>query len=172
VGPQWADALLASQVGKQSGNFRVSTAPQWAAGTEVDGQEGGGSLAIFKDTKYPAAAYTFVQWMLTNPQAQAMNYDSGYGWPTTKTGAKLSQLDAKIPFYGGQVPGPIYKKSNNSTPQNWQWGPNYGAVSTDLNNYLAQALSGKGTIWQALQKEEKTELQELKAKGISAKAAS
>jgi multiple sugar transport system substrate-binding protein len=172
VGPQWADALLAQQVGSQSGQFRVAEAPQWVAGDQVDGQEGGGSLAVFKDTKYPAAAYTFVQWMLTNPQAQVLNYDSGYGWPTTTSGGKIPQLSQTIPYFGGQNPGPIYTKSNQATEQNWQWGPNYNSVSTDLNNYLAQALSGHGTIWSALQQEEATELQELKSQGISAEAAS
>jgi multiple sugar transport system substrate-binding protein len=172
VGPQWADALLAQQAGSQSGQFRVSEAPQWVAGHQVDGQSGGGTLAVFKDTKYPAAAYTFVQWMLTNPQAQVLNYEAGYGWPTTTSGAKISQLNAKIPYLGGENPGPIYAKSNETTDQNWQWGPNYNSVTSDLNNYLAQALSGHGTIWQALQHEEATELQELKSQGISAEAAS
>ena len=51
-------------------------------------------------------------------------------------------------------------------------GSDYNSVSTDLNNDLAQALSGHGTIWQALQQEEASELQELKAQGISAEAAS
>lgn len=171
VGPQWADALLAQQVGSQSGNFRVATAPQWTAGHQVDGQEGGGSLAVFKDTKYPAAAYTFVHWMLTNPQAQVMNYESGYGWPTTTSGAKMSQLNQKLPYFAGQNPGPIYQQSNQTTNQGWEWGPNYSSVSTDLNNYLAAALSGKSTIWQALQHEQSTELSELRSMGVSATTA-
>jgi multiple sugar transport system substrate-binding protein len=171
VGPQWSDALLESQVASQAGNFKVSEAPQWVAGKQVDGQEGGGSLAVFKDTKYPKAAYTFVNWMLTNPQAQLLNYNSGYGWPTTNSGSKLSALDAKIPYFGNQNPGPIYSASNTATNQAWQFGPNYSTVTTDLNGYLAQALSGQMTIWQAMQKEQATEMARLKDAGISAVAA-
>jgi multiple sugar transport system substrate-binding protein len=171
VGPQWADALLASQVGSQAGNFKISTAPQWNAGTQVDGQEGGGSLAVFKNTKNPKAAATFVEWMLTNPSAQSLNFKSGYGWPTTTSGAKIPDLSAKLPYFGNQDPQAIYSASNAATQQDWQWGPNYSTVTTDLNGYLAQALSGQMTVWQAFQKEQTTELARLKAAGISAVAA-
>jgi multiple sugar transport system substrate-binding protein len=171
VGPQWSDALLESQVASQKGNFKVAEAPQWNAGTHVDGQEGGGSLAVFKDTKYPKAAYTFVNWMLTNPQAQLLNYNSGYGWPTTHSGSQLKVLNAPIAYFGNQNPGPIYAASNSATDQSWQFGPNYSTVTTDLNGYLAQALSGQMTIWQAMQKEQATELSRLKDAGISAVSA-
>jgi multiple sugar transport system substrate-binding protein len=168
VGPQWADALLASQAASQSGQFRVTTAPQWVAGKQVDGQEGGGSLAVFKDTKYPQAATEFVKWMLTNPQAQSLNYQSGYGWPTTYSGGKISDLAAPVPYFGGENPDAVYTKSNETTDQSWQWGPNYSTVTTDFNNLLAKALSGQTTIWQAFQREQTTELARLKAAGISA----
>ncbi len=172
VGPQWADALLASQAAAQSGNFRVSEAPQWVAGHQVDGQEGGGSLAVFKDTAHPQEAFTFVDWMLTNPVAESLNYKSGYGWPTTISGSKLPDLSAKLPYFGGQNPEPIYAASNNATNQSWQWGPNYSTVTSDLNALLANALSGRMTIWQALQQEQAKELAGLKALGINAVSAS
>lgn len=171
VGPQWADALLASQVASQSGKFRVATAPQWTTGKQVDGQEGGGSLAVFKDTKHPQAAYEFVKWMLTDPQAQSLNYQSGYGWPTTKSGAKIPDLDQSVPYFGGQNPQQIYQASNDATDQSWQWGPNYSTVTTDFNDLLAKALSGQTTIWQAFQQEQTKELGRLKAAGIDAVSA-
>ncbi|MEN3271109.1 extracellular solute-binding protein [Pseudonocardia sp.] len=171
VGPQWADSLLSSQVTSQAGTFAISTAPQWTAGTQVDGQEGGGSLAVFKNTTHPEAAYTFVKWMLTDPQAQSLNFKSGYGWPTTTSGGTIPELDAKLPYFKDQNPKPIYSASNAATQQDWQWGPNYATVTTDLNGLLAKALSGQSTIWQALQQEQTTELARLKAAGINATTA-
>lgn len=171
VGPQWSDALLASQAASQNGDFKIAEAPQWSAGQQVDGQLGGGSLAVFKNTKHPGAAYSFVKWMLTDPQAQSLNFESGYGWPTTMSGSKISALSKSLPYFGGQNPEAIYGASNAATQQDWQWGPNYSTVTTDLNGLLAQALSGKMTIWQALQQEQTTELNRLKSAGINAVSA-
>jgi multiple sugar transport system substrate-binding protein len=168
VGPQWADALLAAQVQSQSGNFNVATAPQWVAGKQVDAQSGGGSLAVFKNTKYPEAAYEFVKWMLTDPTAQSLNYKSGYGWPTTTSGAKIPDLDQPVPYFGDQNVKSIYQASNAATPQDWQFGPNYSTVTTDFNELLAKALSGQMTIWEAFQQEQAKELDRLKAAGINA----
>jgi len=171
VGPQWSDALLESQVASQKGKFSISTAPQWQAGKQVDGQEGGGSLAVFKDTKYPEAAYTFVKWMLTNPEAQSLNYQSGYGWPTTHSGAKLPELSQALPYFNNENAAPVYEASNAATDQDWQWGPNYSTVTSDFNDLLAKAMSGQMTIWEAFQQEQAKELSELKAAGIQAVSA-
>lgn len=168
VGPQWGDALLTSDVAVQAGNFRVAKSPQWQAGQSSGAQQGGGSLVVFKDTKYPKQALQFIEFMQNNPSAIKMNIDAGYGWPLTKAGnGSPALITANSSYFGGQHVGSLFAKSNASTRQNWQWGPNMETVFSEFGTGLASALAGHGTIWQAFQKEQTADVAELKAAGIA-----
>jgi multiple sugar transport system substrate-binding protein len=168
IGPQWGDALLAEDVAGQSGNIHVAKTPQWRAGQSNEAQQGGGSLVIFNDTKYPRQALSFIEFMQNNPSAINMVIKSGYGWPLTLAGSASSTLiTANSAYFGGQLAGSLFAKSNATTAETWQWGPNMETVFSEFGTDLAGALGGHGTIWQAFQKEQTTDVSELKAAGIA-----
>ena len=120
VGPQWADALLArSPVASPASSASRRPRSGWP-GIRWTGRRWRLAGRVQGHGIRPRP--TLAQWMLTNPQAQVLNYKSGYGWPTTTSGAKIPEVNATTPYFGGQNPGPIYTKSNQATEQNWQWG--------------------------------------------------
>jgi multiple sugar transport system substrate-binding protein len=167
ISAQWFDAILRDDAPHTKGDWRVAETPQWTAGVNDEAQYGGSTTAVFKDTKHPRAALTFAKWINMNPQAIKLDVKAGYGWPATIKGPNTPALEGPRKYFGGEHVEKIFRKDATATKEDWQWGPNMPAVISNLDNLLSKALTGHGTIWQAIQKEQKAEVATLKSEGIS-----
>jgi len=167
VSAQWFDAILRDDAPKSSGDWRVAELPQWAKGINSEAQFGGSTTVVFKDSKNPKDALVFAKWLNMNPAAIKLDVKAGYGWPATNAGTKTPALTGPRPYFGGEHVERVFRKDSAATKEDWQWGPNFTEVRTNLDNLLSAALTGHGTLWQAIEKEQHAEVAALRAAGLS-----
>jgi multiple sugar transport system substrate-binding protein len=66
----WGPSYFASYVtSKSAGDWVQGTFPQWVAGVNSDGNWGGSTYPVFSESKHPAQAAAFSEWLTASPQA-------------------------------------------------------------------------------------------------------
>ena len=66
----WGPSYFASYVtSKSAGDWVQGTFPQWTAGGNSDGNWGGSTYPVFTESKHPAQAAEFSEWLCASPQA-------------------------------------------------------------------------------------------------------
>ena len=120
----WAPSFLEGIAKNTAGDWRVALLPQWSAGANVSGNDGGGAYVASATTKYPQAAAEFLEFMNTNPQSAAYLALQEFRFPTTVKEAQSSTfLSQKVQFFGGQEVNRILVGINNTVPRNFEWSP-------------------------------------------------
>src|SRR5207245_9059982 len=59
----WAPSYFAPDVKLSMGQWRASSLPQWTAGTKVGADWGGSTYPVFSESKHPAQAAVFSEWL-------------------------------------------------------------------------------------------------------------
>ncbi len=61
----WGQNTIATNAATTSGDWAVAPLPNWGS-TSADGNWGGSTTVVFKDSKHPAQAAVFAEWLNTN----------------------------------------------------------------------------------------------------------
>ena len=140
----WAPSFLESIAKNTAGDWRVALLPQWTAGANVSGNDGGGAYVASATTKYPQAATEFLEFMSTNPKAAAYLALDEFRFPTTlKEASSPTFLSQKVSFFGGQEVNRIFAGINNTVPKNFEWSPFNDFVGSSFLDTVAVALANK-----------------------------
>lgn len=146
VGAVWNGALIATGLPGESGKWAVAPMPQWSAGQDAAGNEGGSSTAVLKGCTHPQQAARFAEWMSTDP-ASATNLIKVTGiYPAATSALSLPAVNQPQAYFGGQNIYPVFRDAAAHTATTWQWGPTMTQVEADFASALTAAGSGQGTI--------------------------
>jgi multiple sugar transport system substrate-binding protein len=153
----WGPYFLTSVAANTSGLWRAASLPQWIAGADVSGNEGGGATVGYAGTKYPAAVTSFLEYTVLNPSAATFLAQKQFRFPVTHAEASdPAFLSEKVPFYGGQQVNAVFAQIANGVDKSFQWAPFNDYVASAFADTVSKAFAGKQTnllpalqAWQA-----------------------
>lgn len=165
VSAVWGANSISSGAPKTSGKWAVAPMPQWTAGANVSGAWGGSSNVVFKGSKHPAEAAKFILWLNTSTEALNALIAGANLYPASTAGDQLPALSEGVPFYGNQ---PIYKLFGEAGKaiSPFTWGPTMTQTYSDVSDGFGSALSGSGTLEDALKTGQEKTIAALEAQSI------
>jgi multiple sugar transport system substrate-binding protein len=169
VSAAWGANSISSGAPATAGKWAVAEAPQWKAGDNASGNWGGSSTAVFKDSKHPYEAAKFALWLNTSDEALTMLNKSANLYPAAKSGLKLAVLKEGVPFYGNQPIYNVFAKASSEVAADFVWGPTMTQTYNDVSDGFKAAVSGNGTLIDALKTGQTDTIAALKAQSIPVK---
>jgi multiple sugar transport system substrate-binding protein len=164
----WAPSYFQPDAKKTMGDWRAAPLPQWTAGASVSGDWGGSTYPVFSQSKHPAQAAQFAEW-LTASQAS---------WSILKTSPSelfptylplLNDPSFKslaYPVSGSSQPNQIFTAAAQEI-QPVQWPPFMTQALNQALTTFQPALSGKATLQQAFAAFQNQEVSYAKAQGFT-----
>ncbi|MGV8883706.1 MAG: ABC transporter substrate-binding protein [Rhodoglobus sp.] len=165
----WGANSIASGAPDTAGNWAVAPSPQWAAGDSASGNWGGSSIAVFRDTEHPYEAAKFALWLNSSDESLTALNESAKIYPATKDGLNLPVLKEGVDFYGGQPIYDVFAEAAAQVNPDFTWGPTMTQTYTDVSDGFKAAVSGKGTLAEALAKGQDSTIKALEAQSIPVK---
>ena len=169
VSAVWGANSIASGAPKTAGKWRVAPMPQWSTGESVAGNWGGSSTAVFKSSQHPYEAAQFALWLNTSDEALNLLIEKAALYPATKAGAALPALAKGVSFYGDQKIYEVFAKASGEVTPDFTWGPTMTATYANASDGFKAAVSGKGTLSEALTSAQASTVQTLKSQAIPVK---
>jgi multiple sugar transport system substrate-binding protein len=164
----WAPSYFQPDAKKTLGDWRASALPQWTAGANVSADWGGSTYPVFTQSKHPAQAAEFSEWLTANQAS----------WTILKT--PPSEL---FPTYLPLLNDPSFKSltypvSGTSQPnqvftaaaseiQPVQWPPFMTEALNEAATTFQPNLTGKATVQQVFQTFQNQEVSYAKAQGFT-----
>ncbi|MBO0840487.1 MAG: extracellular solute-binding protein, partial [Sciscionella sp.] len=166
IGAVWGASLLSSNVPNTSGKWAVAPMPQWTAGADVAGNQGGSSTAVLKGCANPQQAEQFAQWMSTD-SGSVTNLIKNTGiYPAATSGLSNPELSKPSPYFGNQNIYDVFKDAATHTNTDWQWGPTMDQVESDFTDALKTAGNGSSTVTGSLDTVQTKTVAALKNQGL------
>jgi multiple sugar transport system substrate-binding protein len=169
VSAVWGANSIASGAPKTAGKWRVAPMPQWNAGENIAGNWGGSSTAVFKSSKHPYEAAQFALWLNTSEEALSLLNEKAQLYPATKAGATLPALSKGVPFYGDQKIYEVFAQAGGQVTPDFTWGPTMTSTYANVSDGFKKAVSGGGTLNQALTAGQAATIQTLRSQSIPVK---
>lgn len=137
----WGPSYFLPDAKSSLGDWRATTLPQWTAGADVAANWGGSSYPVFAQSKHPAQAATFAEWLNATSAS----------WNITKTAPSLL-----FPTYVPLLNSPSYKDLNN--PLSGTSNPNvaFTSAATHISSdqwppFMTEALNEASTVFAGVQ---------------------
>src|SRR5436190_5342320 len=145
----WGNGTIEQNAPQTSGKWRVALLPQWQAGQSISGNWGGSSTPVFKSSKHPKEATEFAEWISNNEKSAEIEFQGG-AYPCLQSALSSTTMNSPQPFFGNQVINTVFKQSASEVDTSFHWGPTVNQVYTDMGDNFASAITGKGTLTDAL----------------------
>jgi multiple sugar transport system substrate-binding protein len=169
VSAVWGANSILAGAPKTAGKWRVAPMPQWTAGEQVAGNWGGSSTVVFKGSEHTYEAAQFALWLNTSEEALTLLNSKAQLYPATKAGASLPALKKGVAFYGDQPIYDVFAEASTHVAPDFTWGPTMTATYANASDGFKAAVSGKGTLNDALTAAETFTVQTLKSQAIPVK---
>ncbi|MFF5175623.1 ABC transporter substrate-binding protein [Micromonospora sp. NPDC000089] len=169
VSAVWGANSIASGAPKTAGKWRVAPMPQWTAGEKKAGNWGGSSTAVFKSSKHPYEAAQFALWLNTSEEGLSQLNEKANLYPATVAGAALPGLKRGVAFYGNQKIYDVFAQASTQVAPDFTWGPTMTATYANASDGFKNAVSGRGTLNDALAAAQASTIQTLKSQAIPVK---
>jgi multiple sugar transport system substrate-binding protein len=166
VSAVWGANSIMTGAPDTSGKWAVAPMPQWTSGGAVAGNWGGSSTAVFKGSKHPYEAAKFALWLNTSEEALTLLNKAAALYPATKAGASLPALSEGVAFYGGQKIYDVFAQASTQVSPDFVWGPTMTSTYAAASDGFKAAVSGSGTLADALTKAQATTIETLKSQAI------
>lgn len=165
----WGANSIASGAPDTAGDWAVAPSPQWSAGDDAAGNWGGSSVVAFTGSKHLYEATAFALWLNTSDEALTALNKVANLYPATKAGLKLPALQQGVDFYGGQKIYDVFAEASGQVKPNFTWGPTMTQTYADIADGFKGAVSGSGTLTDALASAQESTIKALKAQSIPVK---
>jgi multiple sugar transport system substrate-binding protein len=162
----WGANSIISGAPDTAGKWSVAASPQWEAGDEASGNWGGSSTAVFTGSEHPYEAAQFALWLNTAEESLTMLNESANLYPAAKAGLELPVLQEGVEFYGGQPIYDVFSEASGQVSSDFIWGPTMTQTYNDVSDGFKAAVSGTGTLGEALESAEKSTIGALEAQAI------
>ena len=164
----WGENTLITNAAPTKGDWRVAPMPNWGS-TPSNGNWGGSTTVVFKDSKHPAQAAQFAEWLNTNPQSITGLITKGGLYPADLTGQKQPAANSPVPFYGGQNIWQVFQADGKLVNTSFQWGPIMNTTFTQMSDGFGKATGGSETLGQVLSSTQSQTIAAMKSQGFSVK---
>jgi multiple sugar transport system substrate-binding protein len=168
-GAVWGENGFPTDAANTAGDWRVAPLPNWGS-TPSDGNFGGSTTAVFKDSKHPKQAAEFAAWLNTNQQSITTLITKGGLYPADIQGESQPVLNSPVAFYGGQNIWKVFSQGASQVNTNFEWGPIMSTTFTELGDAFTTASTGNGTLQSALAKTQSQTISAMHQQGFSVKA--
>ena len=165
----WGANSIASGAPDTAGKWSVAPSPQWEPADKSGGNWGGSSTAVFTGSQHPYEAAQFALWLNTSDQSLTMLNNSANLYPEAKEGLNLPVLKEGVDFYGGQVIYDVFADASGEISPDFVWGPTMTQTYNDVSDGFKAAVSGQGTLLEALIRGQSSTIDALKAQSIPVK---
>jgi len=162
----WGANSISSGAPDTAGNWSVAPSPQWTAGGTSSGNWGGSSVAVFKGTEHLYEATKFALWLNTSDAALTALNESANIYPATTAGLDLPSLQEGVEFYGGQKIYDVFADAAGQVNPDFVWGPTMTQTYADVSDGFQKAVTGQGTLLEALEAAQESTIATLKAQSI------
>jgi multiple sugar transport system substrate-binding protein len=164
----WAPSYFVADVKKSMGQWRASALPQWTAGANVGADWGGSTYPVFSQSKYPAQAAEFSEWLTSTDQSwNIVKTPPSSLFPTyLPTLESPSFKSLTYPISGGSQPNQVFSGGALTIPQS-PWPPFMTQVLNQQPTTFGGVLNGKETLTQAFSAFQQQEVAYAKAQGFN-----
>jgi len=162
----WGANSISSGAPDTSGKWAVAPSPQWEEGASAAGNWGGSSIAVFKGTDHLYEAAKFALWLNTSEEALTALNESANIYPATTEGLSLPSLQEGVEFYGGQKIYDVFAEAAEQVNPDFVWGPTMTQTYADVSDGFQKAVTGQGTLLEALESAQSSTVSALKAQSI------
>jgi multiple sugar transport system substrate-binding protein len=169
VGAAWGYSMFRDNLPSQAGKWSIVPMPTWG-GNSASGDWGGSTVAFMKGGKHLYESVKFNTWLNTDPQALALENSLGGLYPAATAGLKLPALSQGVPYYNNEKIFDVFADSSRNIDTNFAWGPTQKTVNLSLQDAMAKAAAGSGTLTGALSTAQSTALKSMKDLAIPAAA--
>ncbi|MFI6564405.1 ABC transporter substrate-binding protein [Streptomyces sp. NPDC050534] len=169
VGAAWGYSMFRDNLPKQAGKWSVVPMPTWGTNGS-SGDWGGSTVAFMKGSKHLYESAKFNTWLNTDPEALAMENKLGGLYPAADAGLRLPALSKGVPYYNNEKVFDVFADSSRKIDTSFAWGPTQKTVNLALQDAMAKAAAGDGTLGDALAKAQATALKSMKDQAIPAAA--
>jgi multiple sugar transport system substrate-binding protein len=155
----WAPSYFAPDVKASAGQWRASALPQWSSGPTVGADWGGSTYPVFSESKSPAQAAVFSEWLTSNEQSWAIvKTPPSSLFPTYLPTLNSSSFKAlTYPISGSSQPNQVFSAAAQAIP-NTPWPPFMTQVLTQGTSTFGPVMTGKVTLAQAFATFQKQEV--------------
>jgi multiple sugar transport system substrate-binding protein len=171
VGGSWADALLAGNAPKSSGDWRVALLPQWDKGGTASANRGGSTTAVFTGCRSPRDALDFAIWLNSAPESVRLLVSGGIGYPAAASKPGRADLETRSAFFGGQHYSEVVAASGDAVDRNWRWGPATDTLGQRLADAFTDAVASRTPFRAAVRKVQRQTVADLRDRGIPVESA-
>jgi multiple sugar transport system substrate-binding protein len=171
VGAAWAYGMFRDNLPKQAGKWTIVPMPTWGS-SPASGDWGGSTVAFMKGDQHLYESVKFNVWLNTDPDALALENKLGGLYPASLAGLQLPALSQGVPYYNNQKIFDVFADSSKNIDTSFTWGPTQKTVNLALQDAMAKAAAGTGTLSDALKAAQDTALSSMKDQAIPAVAGS
>ncbi|MGW5465454.1 ABC transporter substrate-binding protein [Streptomyces sp. NPDC003996] len=169
VGAAWGYSMFRDNLPKQAGKWTIVPMPTWGS-DGASGDWGGSTVAFMKGSKHLYESVEFNTWLNTDPDALAMENELGGLYPAANAGLQLPALQKGVPYYNNEKIFDIFADSSKKIDTSFAWGPTQKTVNLALQDAMAKATAGDGTLTDALAAAQSAALKSMKDQAIPATA--
>jgi multiple sugar transport system substrate-binding protein len=155
----WAPSYFAPDVKQSNGQWRASALPQWSTSSKVGADWGGSTYPVFSESKSPAQAAVFSEWLTANEQSWSIvKTPPSSLFPTYLPTLNSSSFKAQTyPISGTSQPNQVFSAAAQAIP-NTPWPPFMTQVLTQGTSTFGPVMTGKVTLAQAFATFQKQEV--------------
>ncbi|MBT2474588.1 extracellular solute-binding protein [Microbacterium sp. ISL-103] len=165
----WGANSISSGAPDTAGSWAVAPLPQWEEGGSAAGNWGGSSTAVLKGSEHLYEATKFALWLNTSDEALTALAEAANLYPATTAGLELPVYAEGVEFYGGQKIYDIFADAATQVSPDFAWGPTMTQTYSDVSDGFKAAVSGSGTLLDAIEKGQTATVDALKAASIPVK---
>ncbi|MFJ9629486.1 ABC transporter substrate-binding protein [Streptomyces sp. NPDC101175] len=169
VGAAWGYSMFRDNLPKQAGKWSIVPMPTWGS-DGTSGDWGGSTVAFMKGGKHLYESVKFNTWLTTDPAALALENQLGGLYPAALAGLQLPALSKGVPYYDNEKIFDVFADSSKKINTSFAWGPTQKTVNLALQDAMAKAAAGSGTLSDALSAAQATALKSMKDQAIPAAA--
>ncbi|MFE4967014.1 ABC transporter substrate-binding protein [Streptomyces sp. NPDC056660] len=169
VGAAWGYSGFRDNLPKQAGKWSIVPMPTWGT-SGGSGDWGGSTVAFMKGSKHLYESVEFNTWLNSDPEALALENKLGGLYPAATAGLDLPALKQGVPYYNNEKIFDVFAASSKKIDTSFAWGPTQKTVNLALQDAMAKAAAGKGTLSDALAAAQAAALKSMKDQAIPATA--
>ncbi|MFF0189320.1 extracellular solute-binding protein [Streptomyces sp. NPDC005244] len=165
VGAAWGYSMFRDNLPEQAGKWSIVPMPTWGA-DGTSGDWGGSTVAFMKGGKHLYESAKFNTWLTTDPEALALENKLGGLYPAANAGLQLPALSEGVPYYNNEKIFDVFADSSKKIDTSFAWGPTQKTVNLALQDAMAKAAAGDGTLADALSAAQSSALKSMKDQAI------
>ncbi|MFE4176440.1 ABC transporter substrate-binding protein [Streptomyces sp. NPDC056909] len=169
VGAAWGYSMFRDNLPDQAGKWSIVPMPTWGSNA-ASGDWGGSTVAFMKGSKHLYESVKFNSWLNTDPEALALENKLGGLYPAATAGLDLPALSQGVPYYNNEKIFDVFADSSKNIDTGFTWGPTQKTVNLALQDAVAKAAAGSGTLTDALSAAQAAALKSMDDQAIPATA--